>query len=361
MLYVVGGNDDTPRKKVTNPGGRTTIAQDPSNHYSGPNLNNVNVNARSTSTPKSSGGSTAPAASAPVSSGGGGYDGGYDSGGGGGGFDWAAYLAELQAQARARAEEAYKRNMERIATAYNSASANLKSNFDSTKERLGVARDNSMNDVNQDAESSLRQAYINNMLTKKNLNQRLSAMGYNGGATESTMAQLANNYGNSRTGINETLNKNITDLDTEYGNNLASALQSYNNAMSDLDLQRMSLEMEAENARQAAEASYSSSLASMMGGDSGYLAALQGVLASQNAYAYSPTEATNSFVPANVQQAASASSDSNNYAKYLQQALFQASNGRSASNIKNDLFNAFSNGDLDFTSLYNILKQLKSA
>ena len=164
----------------------------------------------------------------------------------------AARLAEL----RRRADEAYNRNMARIENSYNSASGNLKSNYNSTVDRLNLARDKSMGDVNSDAEKSLQEAYINNMLTRKNLNQRLSAMGYNGGATETTMGSLENQYGASRAGINEAANKSIANLNQTYGDNLAGALQSYNSAMANLNLQRMQLENAAENARNNLEASY---------------------------------------------------------------------------------------------------------
>ncbi len=363
MLYVQGGNSDTPRKKVTNKGGKTTIVQDPSNHYKGPDLNKVNVTTKTT--PKSapvqqtSTQSYNPApAPAPVQES---YE-SYDSGDNGGGssepaFDWAAYFAELARQKQERADAAYKRNMESIQKAYDSAFSSLKENYDSTNSRIDAARSNSMSDVSTDAEKSLRQAYINNMLTKKNLNQRLSAMGYNGGATESTMASLENEYGNSRSGINQTLNNNISNLDMSYGNNMADALQSYNTAKANLDLQKMNLEMEAEARRQAAEESFESSLMGLMGTDSSYLTALQNALASQNNYSYDTSRATNSYVPGNAQQAASALSGSN-YQKWLQQALLDASNGKSTSEIRNNLFGARSSGQIDADSLYSILKQL---
>lgn len=359
MLYAVGARDDSPYVKKTNAGGKTTLVQDPSSYYVNQgyqNLQNKNANA------VSSGGSSATKASSTPSSGGGGSSTSVSvgGGGGGGGFDLAAYLAELQAQRQAAANAAYERNMARIASAYNSAAGNLKSNYNSTESRLNAARDQSMGDVNTDAEKSLQQAYINKMLTNKNLNQRLSAMGYNGGATESTMAQLENNYGNSRNNINTTLNDNINKLNMTYGDNLANALQSYNSAMSNLDMQRMQLEMEAENARQNAIASNMSSFASMMGGDSSYLAALQSALQNQQNYTYDATKATNDFVAGNAQQAASASQGAN-YAKYLAQAQLEAANGANRSSVINMLFNAVSSGDLDLNSAYEIINKYYAA
>jgi len=352
MILFEGATSQTPVKKVTNKAGRTTLMQDPLNVIKGQDLNTKNVNAVS-KTPTSSG------TKAASGSGGGTVvvdNGGY-YGGGGGGFDMAAYLAELAAQRQAAAQAAYERNMAAIKNGYENAYGSLTGNYQSAVDRLNAARDKSMGDVNSDAEDSLRQAYINNMLTRKNLNQRLSAMGYNGGATESTMASLENQYGNSRTGINETLNKNIANLNMTYGDNLAAALQSFNNAKANLDLQRMQMEVNATNALNNAEAQ---AVSSMYGMDGSYLSALQNAVNSQGSYAYNPSQATNDYVAANVRQAESAASGAN-YSKYLQQAMLEASQGANANTIKNNLFNAVRNGQLGIDSLYAILQQLGAA
>lgn len=269
-------------------------------------------------------------------------------------FDWGAYMAQLRAEQMARAQAAYDRNMSRIASAYGSAANSLRGNLDSSISRLNAARDKSMGDVNSDAEDSLRQAYINNMMTRKNLNQRLSAMGYNGGATETTMSSLENQYGKSRSGINETLNNNIANLDMTYGDNLAQAQQAYNSAMANLYLQRMQMEMQAENALNNAE---TSSVNASMNIDGSYMSALQAALANQANYSYDASQATNDYVAGNAQQAQSAS-DAANYAKYLAQAQLEASNGANANQIRNNLFGAVASGQLNINSLYNILNQL---
>jgi hypothetical protein len=258
------------------------------------------------------------------------FGGGYDNGGEDYGgysepaFDWAAYYAELQRQAQERANQAYERNMERIASAYDSAYGSLRDNLSSTQGRLNAARDKSMGEVRSDAEDSLRQAYINNMMTRRNLNQRLAAMGMNGGATETTMSSLENQYGKSRAGINQTLNDNIADLDSKYGDNLAAALQSFNSAKANLDLQRMQLENQAENARQNAEAA---SMSGAMSIDGGYMSALQAALANQGQYNYNRSQATNDYVAGNAQQAQSAS-QGNNYAMWMAQQLLSGGNGQ---------------------------------
>ena len=272
-------------------------------------------------------------------------------------IDYEALERERLARLQAAADEAYNRNMSRIADAYNSAAGNLKSNYNSTVDRLNVARNSSLNDVNSDAEKSLREAYINNMLTKKNLNQRLSAMGYNGGATETTMGSLENQYGSSRAGINEVLNKNIANLNQSYGDNLAGALQSYNSAMTNLDLQRMQLENAAENARNNMQAEYMSSPNGMLTMDQNYVNALKNVVARQSAYTGTPTQATNNYVAGNAQQAQS-TAQGNAYAKYLAQAQLAAQSGTPTSKIQQDLYGEVSRGNLGIDTLYDILGQL---
>ena len=348
MILFEGGGANTPVKKVRNKNGRPTLMQDPLNVLPGDDVTKRNINARTTPTGGSSG-SSGGAKATPVSEGG-----GY---GGGGGFDLGAYLAALMAQRQAAAQAAYDRSMSRIAAGYGSAYDSLKGNYDSAVDRLNASRDKSMHDVNYDAENSLRQAYINNMLTKKNMNQRLSAMGYNGGATESTMASLENQYRNSRTNINEMLNKNIADLNASYGDNLAQALQSFNSAKANLDLQRMQMEMAAENALTNAQ---TSDMSGVFGMDSSYLTALQNAIANQGGYAYNPTEATNNYVAGNVQQAQNASEGAN-YAKYLAQAQLDAANGNTLNRIKTNLFNEVRAGNLGIDTLNAILSKLGAA
>lgn len=378
MRLAVGADDNTAVVQRTNKGGKTTLVQDPSNYYTSQGAKNLNP----TPTYSNTTSSTRSTSSTPsynndlvfFTSGDDDYgydDFGYDDYYEEPEFDWAAYYEELERQERERqeellrqqqerADEAYYRNMERIGNAYGSMSDRLSSNYSSTADRLNAAKSDSMSDVNSDAEKALREAYINNMLTKRNLNQRLSAMGYNGGATESTLASLENNYGNSRNNINNTLNTNIRKLNSSYGDNLAAALESYNSALNNLDLTRLELENEAEARRQNADDSYYSNLANLNTMDSSYLQALQQALADQAAYTYKKTQATNNYVAGNARQAASATKG-NNYAKYLQQAQLAASQGHSKQAIKNALFNEVYNGNLDINYLDSILSQLSGS
>lgn len=60
---------------------------------------------------------------------------------------------------------------------------------------------------NKAANKSLREAYIANMLSKRNLPQQLKAIGVSGGASETTLADIENTYMNNRFGIEEQRNE----------------------------------------------------------------------------------------------------------------------------------------------------------
>ena len=186
----------------------------------------------------------------------GGYEssgGGYVEGGGGGGANYQAMIDQLLAERLAETEKAYGAAMDRLEnstkaqfenmnTAWDKNNTALQNNLDSTLNRLKSNLDYSQGQVNDDAAKSLREAYVNYMLNKKNLAQGLSAMGISGGATESSMANMFNNYGNSRNNINTTAAQNIAKLLNEYQGNVSNANQLYNTQWGQSALQRMEQE-----------------------------------------------------------------------------------------------------------------------
>jgi len=114
----------------------------------------------------------------------------------------AAYVAMISAQEAAQRkarEEAYNRGAEQQRNNYNYA----------------------VGQVNDAANDALREAYINRMLTERNLQQQLTAQGLNGGASETTAASLYNNYGNARNELERERQRQIGSLANTYQNNLA--------------------------------------------------------------------------------------------------------------------------------------------
>ena len=257
------------------------------------NFSGISVGSRgSSSGSKGSGGSSSSGTS--MSTTGSGYS----------GTDYASKLAEMyaqqqaQAQAyaaqqRAAAESAYRAGMERLGQAWDTKTGALKDNLNSTLANLQRQYDASKNEVNADANKSLREAYINYMLNKKNLNQNLTAQGIGGGAAESTMAGMYNNYGNSRNNINTTLNDNLTSLENTYQGNISNANQQYNsayaNALSDYLNYQNQLE---QNLANSIVGSYGNMVSSLGSLDSGYTNALYNLLEKQAAYDYANTKNT---------------------------------------------------------------------
>ena len=235
----------------------------------------------------------------------------------GGGFDLAGYLEGLRAQQRADAEAAYARARDNLNSAYGEASSAFGNIYNRGADQLGRSYSNSRGKINQEATDAFQQAYINRMLSEKNLTQRLAAMGMSGGASESTMAGLINNYGNARNGIQRTLDTNLGDLEMKYQGNLADLYSAYQSNMANIASQRASqlanLEMQLANLNANMGGDYYSMLMSNAG-------KLQNVMSNAvaNQAAYSAPvaqEVTNTFNPANIQQANDVGGTKTNWAK----------------------------------------------
>lgn len=158
--------------------------------------------------------------------------------------------AKLRAQQEAQAlavRQAYDNNLSALEDAYKKQISGLGSTYEATKGQLADDFNLSSSAIERQAEDALREAYINNMLSKKNLHQNLTAQGMSGGAAESTIANLMNNYGNSRNAIEVQRNADLASLRNNYNRTLASALESYNNALANADSTRANARLQLEN------------------------------------------------------------------------------------------------------------------
>ena len=232
--------------------------------------------------------------------------------------DYSDYLAQM----REAAQNAYDRGMSALNSAYDNQMSSLASNLNETKSQLANQYNRSKQNITDDAASSLRQAYINRMLSERNLGQQMSALGLNGGATESTLAGMLNNYGNARNQINTAQNKSLSDLEGNYSDNLSQAMQAYNSAVATANLQKaqqaMSLENALANNQISALGDYQSLLQSQ---NSQYLDLLKAAIASGANFTFDPTAANNAVQGVSVTQA-SPNMSTNNYAAL--QALMNA-------------------------------------
>lgn len=218
------------------------------------------------------------------------------------GNDYSNYLNEM----RAAAQAAYDRGMGALNNAYDAQMNSLRSNLDETRNTLADQYNRSRKGITDDATASLRQAYINKMMSQKNLGQQMSAMGLTGGATESSLNNLLNSYGNARNQINTTKNNNLYNLEGNYNDNLSQAMQAYNSAVASANLQKAQQAMSLENALANNQISALGDYQSLMQRENqNYLDLLKAAIANGASFSYDPTKANNAFNAVNVQQAAS--------------------------------------------------------
>lgn len=156
---------------------------------------------------------------------------------------WDDYLNQRNSMAQA----AYDKSMGALNAAYGEYMAALQANLDSAKSALGDSYDRSKKNISDDATASLKQAYINKMLSAKNFDQQMSAQGLSGGASETSRASMENNYGNARNDINAQKARNLSELEGQYNDNLAQAMQAYNSAAAQAQLQKAMQAMDLEN------------------------------------------------------------------------------------------------------------------
>lgn len=231
------------------------------------------------------------------------------------GNDLQSQLQSLYAQRRAAAQNAYNNSMNALQNAYGQQRSSLENSFNTGRGVLDNSYNNSLSKIDDNAKKTLQESYVNRMLTQKNLGQQLAAQGISGGASESAMAGIANNYGNSRNSINDTWNTNRSDLQNTYQNNLAQLIQSYNSDLAQLESnyanQQASLNSNLENGISNSVGDYTSMLMS----NPKLFAALTSTQDSMKSYNPIDTVSTNATDGVNTQQNNDMGS-ATNYARY---------------------------------------------
>lgn len=222
--------------------------------------------------------------------------------------DYSDYLNQM----RAAAQGAYDRGMSALNSAYDNQMSSLSDNLNETRNQLANQYNRSKQSITDDAANSLRQAYINRMLSERNLGQQMTAQGLNGGATETTLANMLNNYGNARNNINAQQNRSLADLEGNYSNNLSQALQAYNSAVANANLQKAQQAMTLENALANNQISALGDYQTLMQRENqNYLDLLKTAIANGASFSYDPTSANNAFNAVAVQQAANPTNTNN--------------------------------------------------
>ena len=172
-------------------------------------------------------------------------------------YDPTAQLNAFYAQQQAAAEEAARRQAEILQqqyerqkaaeaearakqeaaalAGYNSLLDAAKGSYDSALALREEGYNKATGDVNSATERAMQQAYIANQMQNRNLGQQLAAMGRSGGASESTMLGLANEYGNARGELDRSRNDQLATLAAQLAEGKASDLDAYNQAKAAYD------------------------------------------------------------------------------------------------------------------------------
>lgn len=140
------------------------------------------------------------------------------------------YERSVAAQREARAQQ------EAAALAgYNSLLKAAKARYDSALAQRQQSYDKAVGDVNGATERAMQQAYLSSELQKRNIGQQLAALGRSGGASETTLLNMANNYGNARGTIDQNRTSQLGALASDFSAGKASDLDAYNTAKAGYD------------------------------------------------------------------------------------------------------------------------------
>lgn len=156
---------------------------------------------------------------------------------------------------------AYDMNNASLDDYYNQILAALGNNYADTESLLRGELGNSQQALEDDRRRALQEAYIARMMQEKQLADQLDAYGLSGGASESVMANLRNNYLNNRANVEEKVQTSLKDLLQNYLSNLSNARQNYNQSL-----------MNAEQNRLSARQGYANNLAEAQANAANYLA-----------------------------------------------------------------------------------------
>jgi len=127
-------------------------------------------------------------------------------------------------------------------------------NYADTEALLNSQLANSRGELEEARRRAMQEAYISRMMQEKNLADQLDAYGLTGGATESVLANMRNNYANNRNTVEENTQNSLRELLLNYLNNVTNARQRYNDSLLNAQNSRVSALNDAANYRSQARA-----------------------------------------------------------------------------------------------------------
>ena len=167
--------------------------------------------------------------------------------------------------------------MEALLGAYNANNANLDEyyqammdalglNFEDTQALLRSQLGQNQQSLEDERRRALQEAYIARMMSEKQLADQLDAYGLTGGASESVMANLRNNYMNNRASVEEKTQSSLADLLQNYLTNLNSARGNYNSGLMSAAQNRMNARQQLANNLASSQADAANYLANARSG-----------------------------------------------------------------------------------------------
>lgn len=170
----------------------------------------------------------------------------------------------LQQYERSVAEQKEARAQQEAAAlaGYNSLLEAAKARYDNALSQRQQSYDKAVDDVNGVTERAMQQAYLSNELQKRNIGQQLAALGRSGGASETTLLNMANNYGNARGEIDKNRTSQLGALASDFSAGKASDLDTYNSAKAGYDYDYRKKLAELANAAQEKLLGYSNTYTS---------------------------------------------------------------------------------------------------
>lgn len=167
--------------------------------------------------------------------------------------------------------------MEALLGAYNANNANLDEYYQAVMDALGLSFEDTQallrGQLGQNQQSlederrrALQEAYIARMMSEKQLADQLDAYGLTGGASESVMANLRNNYMNNRASVEEKTQNSLADLLQNYLTNLNSARANYNSGLMSAAQNRMNARQQLANNLASSQADAANYLANARSG-----------------------------------------------------------------------------------------------
>lgn len=158
------------------------------------------------------------------------------SGGGGGGYDYPTEVSDPYGDAMNDLNNANARML-----------SLLKQNYDNAVNNINAQYDYSQQTQENDSAKALREAYVNYMMSNRNIGNDMNRAGVNGGVAESTRAKMYNNYGNNRNAIRTNLQDKLAQINLARNSALAEAEANYNNALVDQTMNMFNKQMALRN------------------------------------------------------------------------------------------------------------------